>query len=41
MPGTTTAKSRKVSQMSVQVNLNQIFGDGKIEKFFEGGEDVG
>ena len=38
MPGTTTVASFASFANDVRVNLNQIFGDGKIEKFFGEGE---
>ena len=38
MPGTTTVASFASLGNNVRVNLNQLFGDGKIDKFFGEGE---
>ena len=38
MPGTTTVASFASLANDVRVNVNQIFGDGKIDKFFGEGE---
>ena len=38
MPGTTTVASFASLANDVRVNVNQLFGDGKIDKFFGEGE---